>query len=1218
MQMEKDLAGKSIFQAAQYLVDKAPNSFYKFVGKKILEKLNKMQGEGVRLSFKIDGGKERLPHMWRANGKCQMIYSDDGQPLTFNVVLSGEPSIKNQATHPSGMEYKTLMHELLHVATQGELHFLNRGNNNHPAVLELYKLGEIVSKEFKKQKSEGTLPDFLVEFDNKGNNALSSLDEMLTWSMTDERMQKWMSGIKVGEKTLMDKIVELIRSIMGIAKPYETALDRLVRTTEQIIDIDTKITADGAKMLGYSYGPKAGPKSAPREQQTLFSKAAQKMMESEAFLGKKEQDPTPTAAGKEALNILDAVGRPVKPEDPTITAKVEAGWNNAVDNPKATFEHLKNLGSRKISEFKQKTFSSDAVLQDDYEKAIDAAYKDQEAKIGLLTQMSTSQASHADGFAGVVIEYGSGKFEESSGKWKAIDVKDKPALLAGILHDIAKKYGFTEEQKNRAYHTALEFRQTKEMMSQNKELAKKIQALESELAAIEADLDADSLEPKEIARDVRRADEIKKQIPNLKKKEKIIHIKPQDIEIGLELFNKIPELNDAVDVWNGIRKNIMPILVEGGMYSQEDADFLLRNTAYVPMFREMDPDVEGGPMDSMRGLRAAADKGRKGSMRAVNDIFDNQIRWIEYAVSRSVKAHKARTIADMAAAEGLATKFNTKVTPASNMPNVVKIWRDGKEEHFSMADPLYMDTFTGLQSVSIPMFKIAAKFANFLRQSIVMYPLFSAAQITQDSVAAIFTSGLKPQFALRIPAYAVKELLRTMQGKSKFHAELKQYAAVGVRDVNSTVVRLEAEELLGIKGPPTLKRSIMKRLNSFAMAADNAVRQATYQAAMEAGLSKKEALEKSFEIFNVRRRGTSKALAFAGQVIPFFPAYLAAQNVAFRTLSGQGTSPSQRQEALKTLVATTASVMVLSMLYAMMNGDDEDYIKKPATQRDRLLMIPGTGGISVPLRADVFLFPKILAEHTYLMLTDKGYEDGRKFRDSMASALSSAMTSPTVVPQVIKPLAEVGLNYNFFQQRPLIGTFQQKLDTERQFTDGTSEFSKMLGQTGLIAPINADHLIRGMFGSFGGLALWMTNDLIASANPSGERSDISWQDAIATMPGTSGFVSKSYESALKKDFYTLKEDVDRVTNTLNELKKNAPQEIAGFLAKEENLARVGISKNVNAIGEKLSNIRSAMKQIQNSGISGAEKQERIKILRDAEEQMLKGVDVKKLRELGKL
>jgi hypothetical protein len=339
--------------------------------------------------------------------------------------------------------------------------------------------------------------------------------------------------------------------------------------------------------------------------------------------------------------------------------------------------------------------------------------------------------------------------------------------------------------------------------------------------------------------------------------------------------------------------------------------------------------------------------------------------------------------------------------------------------------------------------------------------------------------------------------------------------------------------------------------------------------------------------------------------------------VAYKTITGRGISPTERQDAFKTLAATTASVMVLSLMYAMLNGDDDDYLKKPATQRDKLLMIPGTGGMSIPLRADLFTMPKIITEHMYLMMTDKGYEDGRKFRDSMASALGSALLGPTAVPQAIKPMVEVGINYDFFQGRPLVGTYQQKLDTERQFTDSTSELGKILGKTGLVSPIAADHLVRGMFGSAGGLIIYATNPMLHS-DPNTPRPSLSERDAIATLPGMGGFMAKSYESSLKKDFYTLKEEVDKAANTLNDLKTRSPQEIEGFLGKEENLARVGLQKSVNAVGERLSQIRKAITQTTNSSMPADEKERQIKILRDAEEQMLQGVNVKKLRELGKI
>ena len=126
--------------------------------------------------------------------------------------------------------------------------------------------------------------------------------------------------------------------------------------------------------------------------------------------------------------------------------------------------------------------------------------------------------------------------------------------------------------------------------------------------------------------------------------------------------------------------------------------------------------------------------------------------------------------------------------------------------------------------------------------------------------------------------------------------------------------------------------------------------------------------------------------------------------LAYRTITGVGTSPTQRDAAYKVLFSTTGSVFALSFLYAMMNGDDEDYLTKPTPTRDRLLMIPGTG-MSIPLRADMYALPKVVAEHTYMLLTDKGFSDGAKFRASLKSLLATSILSPTPVPQAVKPLA---------------------------------------------------------------------------------------------------------------------------------------------------------------------------------------------------------------------
>ena len=1205
LQMQEDLQGKTLIQAAQYAVDKAPDNFRKFVANKILSVLKSMQAAGVKFTFDVHSGKSRSSDLYDARGLATFIHGQQGNPTSVVVLLNGTPALENQLGYPSGMNYTTLLHELLHVATRMKVNFLDKTSPEVKALNDLYNT---VVKEFNHQARRGMLPPVLEKFYKKMNNALSNADELMTWGMTDIDMQSWLSQIKVGEKTLMDKFVELARKVLGISKPFETAFDRLVRTTDSILDIDVKTLDNGMKSYKYSLGPaKPKTKGAP-QQQSLFSKRAQELFGQKAGVettklgfGKKEQAPTPTGSGVDSMRILSDLGRDNQAADPSQLEKIGNVLKSARDNPKVTAEAAKAATSKFLDRLETWTFSSDAALNNRIREEIRNSTLSDEEKIGLMLNASLSQTVHSDAVASLFLQRGGIKYNEELHKWEGVENQSNFVKLSKQLDAMAEKNGLTKQQAELVAHTAFEAKRLGSMVRFNAELEDKIATIKAEAKAKSASSPV-------------AANALSEKAARLKDQFKFIHMTDAEIAQAMSLFKIHPELNDVVKTWNDIRDNTVKTLVDTGLWSVNEAEEMLSNADYVPFYREEQLENNQGPKDFIRGLQVQAKEKRlKGSSRPVNDIFDNQVRWVQYSINRAVRNRSALALADTAVMVGAAKQVDSR----KDGNNVVRVWRNGEEQFYDMDDPMFMEAFTGLEAIVIPSWKWASDLANVLRQSVVMYPLFSVAQVPQDSFAAMFSSGLKPQYALRIPVLAVKEFIQTIRGKSKTHEELKNVGAVGVRDFTSAIVRMDAEIFAGLKAPPGILGKIKHSLNHIAMSADNAVRQAVYEASISQGVSRAEAMEKAFEVFNVRRKGSSKSLALAGQLIPFFNAYLAAQNVAYKTITGRGISPTDRQEAFKTLAATTASVMTLSLLYAMMNGDDEDYLKKPATVRDRLLMIPGTGGMSVPLRADLFTMPKIITEHMYLMMTDKGYEDGRKFRDSMAAALGSAVLGPTAVPQAIKPLVEVGINYDFFQGKPLIGTYQKKLDTERQFTDSTSELGKILGQTGLVSPIAADHLLRGMFGSVGGLVIYATNPILHS-DPNSPRPSLSERDAIAALPGMGGFMTKSYESALKKDFYTLKEEVDKAANTLNDLKTRSPQEIQGFLGKEENLSRVGLQKSVNAIGERLSNIRKAISQTTNSSMPADEKERQIKILRDAEEQMLKGVDVKKLRELGKI
>jgi hypothetical protein len=219
------------------------------------------------------------------------------------------------------------------------------------------------------------------------------------------------------------------------------------------------------------------------------------------------------------------------------------------------------------------------------------------------------------------------------------------------------------------------------------------------------------------------------------------------------------------------------------------------------------------------------------------------------------------------------------------------------------------------------------------------------------------------------------------------------------------------------------------------------------------------------------------------------------------------------------------------------------------------------------------------------------------------------------VPQVIKPIVEVAINYNFFQGKPLIGQWQKGLEIERQFNDSTSELAKLFGETGMVSPIAADHLMRGMFGSVGGLTIFLTNPILHS-DPMVERPELSIKEAIAAVPGAGSFMTKEYESSLKTDFYVLRDEVDRVANTLNDLKKRNPDQIDSYLEKEGVIDKLALAKTVDRVGKYLSKIRSTITYIRNapsSEYTAAEKAAEIKELRETEQDILRSMDVKDLR-----
>jgi hypothetical protein len=865
----------------------------------------------------------------------------------------------------------------------------------------------------------------------------------------------------------------------------------------------------------------------------------------------KGETPNANLANKADLDsLLNATGYKEKPAE---VKGLSAAFQNIkeMDEAKAKGE-LKNY----LSKFQTMYFSSDAGLSNRIQEELNKNGTDWETVKDLMYQVSTSQALHADAVANQFLEKGDLEYDPKAYKFLAKDSNNSWRNIIKKIDDISKQTGIPAEDINKYANQALIAERLNGLSKSNQEVYS--------------------------------------------------HMSPEQIKAGLELFNKLPQLREVQAIWNGVRQNAMKVAVDSGLYSKKQAEELLNYMDYVPFYRADQIASKAGPREYNRGLLDFAKNFKiKGSEQEVVDIFDNMERWTSYTISRAVKNRTALNMYNVAKQvmpnEVRELRQDERV---KREQNVVEMWVNGQRQRIEFADPLFVHAFEGVQSVSIPMLTLASKAANIFRKSIVLNPLFSASQLSQDSISAMFTSGLKQPF--RIPLEVMSEFYKTLSGTSKAHAELAKYGVVGVRDYSSVMARTDAEIAAGYK-QPTKWEKILSPFEKFAMASDNAVRQAIYNRTLAEGGSKAEAIERAFEIINFKRAGASASAQALRQVVPFLGAYLQAQNVMYKTISGKGISPSEKAAAQRTLLATTAKVMALMFVYTAIASDDDDYQNMDPAIRDRHLMIPGTG-FMLPLRSDLSLLPKLVAEYSYLSMTDNGFTDGKKVRRAMSDAVVNAISSPTLVPQAVKPLLETMVNYDFFSGRPIIGTGMENLPTAQQYSVNTSEFAKFLGGSGLISPMNVDHLIKGMLGTTGGFGIILTNAVAhaGSDTPSPEKS---LQDAIASIPGASAFVMRENGNAMKNDYYELRGEVDKTVNGYNRLiKQGRVEEAKEFYEERKDLFKV--KTQVNNIDNQLTKIRAYQNyiyELPESKMTGEQKGAELKRLKELENNMLKNV-----------
>jgi GNAT superfamily N-acetyltransferase len=244
-QIAQEIDGMNVVQVADWLVDNAPNNFSKIVSEAVRSRVKAMQARKIPMTFKLLRGAERKEKVY---GAVDGRYKGN---VRFDVTINA-PTAPGEKAAVVGTEYRTLLHEMLHLATQGQIH-IEIGKGRRPTsgpIYELENLRKFIMKKVREDRAAGRpVPRRLNR-----EQALLDVHELISYGFTEVEVQQYLASITYKNKNGFTRFVDAIRKLMAINKKDQTAMERLVSLTDEILEVPVKDIAAKLKAAGVRFG----------------------------------------------------------------------------------------------------------------------------------------------------------------------------------------------------------------------------------------------------------------------------------------------------------------------------------------------------------------------------------------------------------------------------------------------------------------------------------------------------------------------------------------------------------------------------------------------------------------------------------------------------------------------------------------------------------------------------------------------------------------------------------------------------------------------------------------------------------------------------------------------------------------------------------------------------------------------------------------------------
>jgi hypothetical protein len=1148
-QINKELKGKSLVEVAKWLSANAPNKAAKVIADAIQKRLVEFDQRGVPLTFKILSGANRAKGYAAQASMKRPKKLPSSSSVSFTVKVNGL-AVGGVADNQTGLQYSTLMHELLHTATQVERLVLK----DTPEVKELNALYKLVQEKIKEDIAN-KVDHPILRVIRSGGNVMQTPGELMSWGLTDARFQDYLKNIKVDKtKTVFTELADIIRKILNISPEYRTAIESLMSVTQRMLDNATVEVAAGAEQKGYVLG---FPFSSPTT--TGESEEISEGMKIPDFVRKAAQGAANKAAGQRAPSdtafagvpddLMDLARPSFYPDKKNILDKIEANkdrfWQRTAQGIADQYRTIKD-------------YSAEAYMLARLSKTIDGALE------GL---MFNGQVKLTDG---------------------ALDIKSNTKGLIQALEPVG-----TEVDRYQiwvALNRDAELVRNGKTSSFNKELVKR-----------RAEFSAGTLNGKsrlEVYESVRRdMNALNKSVLDIAFKQGLIDrvaYKRFADDINYIPFYKAMEDGDiqGAATASGLANQHFSRELKGGEKPFGDLmENTLRNWSHI-----LSASMKNAA--AAKTVEAAVDMGA---------AFPNLKVGLEWRDGKVYSTKSGEMVGDGSLQPGFTTtgKGMAKVMIDGNvtyfevvdpllLDSIMSIGYMGPKSKFLDVARDFKNLLQLGVTVS-PAFKVR----NLFRDSISAMAVSDLELNPFANVIRGWTLSNKnnPAHISALAGGAIFNFGSAYEGdQSKL---IKRLLEMGVDGDNILDTQDKIKAGLG---------KAWRAYQEFGNKSESANRMALYQQMRDKGMSHLEASFYARDLLDFSMQGSFPAFRMVTQVVPFLNArvqglyklgrdgVMPTSRVIYNTITGKPIDVTDKQKAQQ-FSTVTGAVTLASLALYMAFKDDEEFKKREQWDRDNFwwFRLPGMkSALRVPKPFEIGAFGT-MAERTLEQIIDKDVE-GKVFEQSFKRMLSDTFAlNPT--PQIIKPLVDLYANRDSFTGAPIETAGMERLSKAERYSESTSPLAKVLSKVANVflpeaaemSPVQADYAIKSYFGWLGG-TIAATSHYAVMPFSKGAYPDHNWQETmslgfIKSLPATqSQYVTAFYEN--NKQISQAYADMRHYAE-LGQSEK--VQEIL-----EEKGDKIAMEKFYDKTAKDMSKIRKAIQVVtRDETMTGAQKKEEI-------------------------